>query len=294
MDCLEVKEAKKRAAQAHLQWARNDLYKRLKPEKRRSIKSSLIFGPALNNNISSSIPQPPNEEHDEPATSGTSQSVVQMPPRRLGPSLKEITRPFVRRTKPKWTLHDNYSMDRCWSKRHEAQYNSARILLDKININVFQMRSTHSALELLAQLPRAGKQIQLVSPTDRCTEILIRHFEFLGKFAEIADLHEQRRKLDEHSYSSKVASMTGELSEKAELFLRWAWIKLTRDTKLNRRRYERHREFNYGRGTSGSHFPPRSLGRPSRLRFFELCESDVEGWLRGTIDQCPKELLELA
>ncbi|KAI2777939.1 hypothetical protein F4815DRAFT_447741 [Daldinia loculata] len=269
-------EAKKRKAQEALQEARVKLYLRIRPENALKIESSLRPQPSPNSSTSfshtpSKTPSSQTSElGSEAHGSETSRSSVEVSPRRPSPSPREESRPPFESTRNTWDLWDN-SVDKWPWKQHEAHFRSGKNALRIVTSPIVNFWLEHDLLRNKNDIGGLLDMIDVLcqaNSIDNCTEIVIRHLAFQRKFLEIAKLEEQRRELNGPDYINRLNVVASELFNKTEGFFHMLIKTVKRHKKMEKRRYEEHRDWNQSRAQEGrGNYPGLSRGLPSPLRY---------------------------
>ncbi|KAI0847253.1 hypothetical protein F5Y00DRAFT_271357 [Daldinia vernicosa] len=191
-----------------------------------------------------------------------------MPHRRPSPSPQEESRPPFESTRNTWDLWDN-STEWPW-KQYEARFRSAKNALRIFASPIVHFCVEHDLLRNKNDIDGLLDMIDVLLPADsvdNCTEAVIRHLAFQRRFSEIAKLEEQRRELNGPDYINRLNVVASELFDRTELFFFMLIHTVKRQKRMEKRRYEEHRDWNKSQAQKGrGNYLGLSRGLPSPLR----------------------------
>ncbi|KAI1652410.1 hypothetical protein F4813DRAFT_394733 [Daldinia decipiens] len=203
-----------------------------------------------------------------------------MLPRRPSPPPREESRPPFESTRDIWDLWEN-SADKWPWKQHEARFRSGKNALRIVTSPIVNFWLEHDMLRNKSDTDELLDTIDVLCQADsidNCTEVVIRHLAFQRKFLEIATLEEQRRELNGPDYINRLNVVASELFNRTEGFFHMLIKTVKRYKKMEKRRYEEHRDWNQSRSQEGrGNYPGLSRGLPSPLRYELKVDETVNG-----------------
>ncbi|KAI1805060.1 hypothetical protein F4811DRAFT_552205 [Daldinia bambusicola] len=311
MDCneeLTPEQAEKLQAQKTLREARIRLYPMLTPRRSLVIESRTRKQPSSDYDITPSISptalptqtsQSGNPVNEEPG-SKTPPSSAEMPPRRLSPSLQELSRTRsepVERSFPR--------REELMHRDYEARFVAAAKALEIVATPVVDFWLEHDRIPL--RLKKDPILLLILETRDgsregdiikSCAKVVIQHFSFQRRFSEIRYLIKDETQVRKEVYIPHLSMLAEKMYWEARMFFCYIDKNLNRYRAQNEGLYHVHRRWNQNRVKLGhGKYPGLARGLPSPLRLeLQIDDPDADQSPSSTDwssdDSSPKDLPE--